>query len=73
MVAAGGVRRLPVERLAPEGDSLWAETHSDPVCSTRPVDAIEMAYIENPRIGTSYFSVDLKSRCERLAVGPDWP
>ncbi len=73
MVAAGGVRRLPVERLAPEGDSLSAETHSGPVCSTRPVDAIEMAHIEDPRIGTSYFSVDLKSRCERLAVGPDWP
>jgi hypothetical protein len=73
MVAAGGVRRLPVEQTAPEGDSLWAVTHSGLFCLPGGVSGSENAHIDNQRRRTSYFSEDLKSRCERLAVGPDWP
>jgi hypothetical protein len=71
MVAAGGVRRLPVEREAPEGDSLRAGTHSVPVCPLGVVGVAVMAHIENMHRRASYLSEESKSRWERLGVGPD--
>ena len=73
MVAAGGVRRLPVERLAPEGTRYGQRLTRTQFARLDRLMRSKMENIENPRIRTSYFSVDLKSRCERLAVGPDWP
>ncbi len=73
MVAAGGVRRLPVEQEAPEGTRYGQGLTQFLVCPLGVVNVAVVAHIENMRKRASYLSDESKSRWDRLAVGPDWP
>ena len=61
MVAAGGVSRLPVERVAPEGTRYGQGLTHVLVCSFGAVGVAKTAHIDNLRKRASHFSEDLKS------------